>query len=201
MQHPNAVGLTLSMTVAACGFVKSNAPDSGTGAKCGGSGTISFTGTNGVNYSDPGCWIFHLENSGTPPTEGELDSPNSGNSPGSASFFFPSSDQNTNAPCPWSSGTTVQLSSQCIGGCVDWDDAMGEAWSACVGYQATSGGPLPMGSLTVTHWPASAADTLTFSLSAGAQFPVVQSNDDCSPSCENAKYVTVSGSVTSPSDE
>ena len=188
------------LCLAACGFLpKSNGTDAGStdGGTCGGSGTIDFTGTDGVHYSDPGCWIFNIQGAGTPPLSGELDSPGATSTAGT-SIFFAANDQVTNAPCAWASGTTQALTSQCLGLCVDWDDASGLAWSACGGYQAAAANP-PAGSLTVVHWPSNAGDTLTVSFSSGAQLQVNQRNNDCSPACETQKLVPVSGSVTSPS--
>lgn len=138
-----------------------------------GAGACPFPGSTGqvgvvfqgATYLTPTCW----QAAGNADGGGLIDSDNiafaSATLGVSVEFFTNQQDDTADPACPWQTGMTVPLSSNCLS-----LTATGTgAFIAAAGYQATSGTLAPTGSLTIVAWPASYGDALSISFSPDAQ--------------------------------
>ncbi len=165
-------------------------------SQCGGSGTISALGKDGVTYSDPGCWqaLFNNPVSVTMPNNTDVQDDKS---KGTLLFDMQLLDKDVDGkPCSWASGKIVPLTSTCLKTGVTWYDAMGRTWQYYAGVDVVTAGmtPIATGSITVSHWPSACGDTLSYSFSADAQMQDAPDDNHCLTTAP-CPLAAVSGSV------
>jgi hypothetical protein len=136
----------------------------GTCPYAGSSGQVSV-GFQGATYTTPTCW----QAAGNADGGGLLASDNiafaSATLGLSVEFYTNQENDTADPPCPWKTGMTVPLTSNCLSLIATGTGT----FIAAAGYQATSGALAPTGSLTLVAWPEAYGDTLSISFSFDAQ--------------------------------
>lgn len=157
----------------------------------GSSGTATVT-FNGAGFNSPACW----ETSGLAGQGGLLVSDNvdfaTANLSLSVLLYANQDNQPSEAACRWQTGTTVPLTSPCLGVTATGTNT----FIALGGYPALGGTVTPTGSLTVNAWPAAASDTLSVTFSPDAQLLYVPALDGAAG---DAGLLPVSGTLTGTS--